>query len=323
MRRKGLWLSVLATAIIAGGASAASIAIQSSGAPSWGLNWGTYGVTPGPAADLTLGQINSAEWRHYAVILGDTNYRSAVGVRDGDPTPGALGSTGLNHDTTYPGAGGQNYDAEELFYYYEGDADNGYLHLGLMTGFNPAGELSGISNPATFFAGDIFVDIGNDGSRDLAVGLGTGRGGNAWANSVGTGIELAPYYDGTPNPNYAQYSSPWRIDNTNAGALAFNALDVKYAETLLWNSSADNQRWFYEARIHLTSAFLGAGAMEGFVNDTNGGAGLHWTMQCGNDFVDIHDDTPFAPVPVPAAAPLALLGMAIVGIARRKRQARK
>ncbi len=49
-----------------------------------------------------------------------------------------------------------------------------------------------------------------------------------------------------------------------------------------------------------------------------GGIGLHWTMQCGNDEIDVIDDVPLAPVPEPTT--MVLLGMGVLGVALRARR---
>jgi len=302
MRRKGLWLSVLATAMIAGSASAATIA------SSWGFDWGTYTGA------------NGIEWRH---DLFNSAYDNVAGVDDLDPT--------LAHpewlDTQTPGDGGQNYDAEELIYRY--NAGQNALYVALITGFNPYGEV-GDSAGSPYYAGDLFIDLGASGSYTIAVGMGLGTGSRsgAWAGPIASG-DLIPVSH-TVAPHDHTIAQPYRVtDNfiNNAPNDLSAGLDIHH--TRLWTNFAsptgpqpvggnyNSERWLYEFRLILDP--LGQGAIDALTAQ-GGGIGLNWTMGCGNDYIRVFDDTPLAPVPVPAAAPLGLLGMGLLALVRRVRR---
>ncbi len=93
--------------------------------------------------------------------------------------------------------------------------------------------------------------------------------------------------------------------------------DLEIAWTQLdTNGNPNNQRWLYEFRLFLDPTYFDENSILG----QNGRIGFNWTMECGNDYVRVFDTTPFAPVPVPAAAPLGLLGMGLLALVRRVRR---
>lgn len=255
-------------------ASTASAAITTDG--SWS-DWFTYG-----------GNVNFNNWNENAVTLLNANIRTVV-----------------DEEGPTPGGGGQLYDNEQIFYYYD-DADysqstGGTFHIGLVTGFPPQGVPSD-----NLYAGDLFIDLGNTGTYTLAIGLSTraldaARFGKMWAN---TG---APNWTTTGVVTPFTASNPYRVDETQAGAI-----DVTAGAGVQIAFGQYGVRYFYEI------AFNVDGAMEDVLTDpNNGGFGLHWTMQCGNDVIRVSDDTPFAPVPEPST--FALLGLGMVGVALRRK----
>jgi len=302
MRRLGLGLCVLALAVMAFSASAVPIT-NSLG----GYNWASYG-----------GNISQSEYRADLVTLLNPAFRTGVGYGDLDPT--SVPTAGL--DQTFPGGGRQNYDAEAFFYTYTGDVSGGYLDVALVTGFNPYGEDSGISNPSTFSAGDLFIDLGNDGTYDIAVAMSlgeAGRSGYAWANPGNVWQEDPVYYDGTPGPDNNQYAFPYRVDESTApveimpgGIVSTNHVQLDS------NGNPGNERWLYEVRIALDPVNFDLNGLLGATQSGSGGIGLHWTMECGNDVIDVSDATPFAPIPEPAT--VVLFGMGVMGIALRARR---
>jgi hypothetical protein len=263
---------MLALGAAAGMASSAG-AITADG--NWN-DWFTYG---GNTAQNT--------WNENAVTLLNANIRQ-LNDEEG-PTPGG---------------GGQKYDIEQIFYMYQ-DADvnnltGGTLCIGLVTGFPPEGVPSD-----GLFAGDMFIDLGNTGSYTLAVGVST-------AVADAARFEQLWFNTGAPNwtlinPSPFVASTPWRVDETAAGAqnvTAGSGLDVAIGLT--------GVHYFYEICFNID------GSTEDLLTNPNtGGVGLHWTMQCGNDVIDVRDDTPLIPVPEPST--FALLGMGMLGVALRRK----
>ena len=202
---------------------------------------------------------------------------------------------------TGPGYGGQNYDAEAFLWTY--DSGTGNTYIGIVTGFDPGGETSGAPAGAggSFSAGDLFLDLGgaNGSDFDLAIGLATdlGRSGSVYDADYGAANSTqSVYYDGTPPPDYAQHSDPY---------LAIHDNNVSPVSAVVNYINLAGDRWLYEICL----AGFGYNPLAG------SGVGLHWTMECGNDNMN-HQ----AVVPVPAAAPLALLGMGVIGVVRRVRR---
>lgn len=276
MRKTGIWLGLLAMVVCAGSASA----ITTNG--SW-TDWFTYG-----------GNVNSDTWNENLVTLLNPNIR-----------------TQNDEEGPTPGGGGQLFDIEQIFYFFEdfdGSDDNsgGILHVGLVTGFPSGGSQN-------LYAGDLFIGLGGGvGYNDVAIAVGTentvandggARFGNAWLNTGAPNWTL----ESVNVPAHQVQTDPYRVDEDNSPG----AQDISGSATVAWGGQG----------VHnfLEVALVIGGAQELLLtDDQDGGIGLHWTMQCGNDEIDVEDDTPFAPVPEPAT--MVLLGMGVLGIALRARR---
>jgi len=242
-------------------------------------DWFTYG-----------GNTAFTNWNENLVVLHSTNIR-----------------TQNDEEGPTPGGGGQHYDIEQIFYMYE-DADpnalsGGTLRIGMVTGFPPEGR------PLDdLYAGDMFIDFGNTGGYDLAVATST-SGINA---EVPGGVD-SDYFgnnylnDGTADwiirdPTTFPESTPWRVARTAA-------IENRLISTVAWGQVGVH--YFLEIAVNVD------GALEDILTNPQGGIGLHWTMECGNDIVEVRDNVPFAPVPEPST--FALLVMGAAGVALRKK----
>jgi hypothetical protein len=229
---------------------------------------------------------------------------------DPDPYPGGDGNNAL---TTQP------WDNEQLFWNFIGDSTGGTLHIGIVTGFNSAG-IDG------WDAGDLFLSFGTsttplpnsgesgganatDGFYQLAIGTGNGRntGSNEWI-LPGTWVDI----DSNP---FDVESDPYRYGDTNAQTV--DIADVEWTQ-----GNANNKHNFLAVAIDLTGQTAWLEALLGVPGGAAGGFTVHWTYECGNDTVH-HTALTTTPydniVPVPAAAPRALVGMLALGLVRRMR----
>jgi hypothetical protein len=237
------------------------------------------------------GDVNHNNWREDLVTLNSVSTRTLA-----------------DEEGPTPGAGGQLYDIEQIFYRFDdadpnNDSSGGRLNIGLVTGFPPEGVVSD-----SLYAGDFFVDIGGTGGYDIAVATSTrasdlGRYGNLWFNSgVPTNwIETDVVY-----PQF-NTSNPYRIDE----AASPGALDL----TALWN--ADVAWGGMGPHNFLEISFDIDPGLEELISGEFGAIGLHWTMECGNDVINVTDNEPFAPVPEPST--MVLLGMGALGAILRKK----
>ena len=320
MRRKGLWLSVLATALIAGNASAATVTssnLLSNGTFQWfnyttattlSEDWNEGQVTvdaspiSGSQTELTWNQAQSL-----GLTLHDAGTTSVLPLNNGNL---------VGADSTTPGVGGQNFDIEQAFYGYDGNTSGGILYIGIVTGFDPTGVRL---NNANYFAGDFFLNLGDQTSSPAAaydIALGTSYASNLPGLPVDTAARdglawnlTAPHtLEDVSVGAHEPYSNPFRVLTGSAYAGSY---EVNWLLDILQNGSDHNM---LEIAINLNASQA--------IALRDGGFGARWTMSCGNDILPIQGSVfvPNAPVPVPAAAPLGLLGMGLIALVRRVRR---
>lgn len=193
-----------------------------------------------------------------------------------------------------PGYGGQQFDVEYLGL----RVDTGTVYFGLQTGFNLK---NGVTYGGTHYgAGDLALDVNNNGSYDYAIRF-----------DLSGSTPALTLYDVTTwqSVMYPQHAvaDPYRYATGSAEPATFNAA---YGSGVFANNSDGGTSYVLEGSFALSS----------LASYSGGPLALHWTMECGNDYLN----TTTSPVPEPST--LFLLGFGILscsawGLMRRRRTA--
>ncbi|MBL7647094.1 MAG: VPLPA-CTERM sorting domain-containing protein [Candidatus Hydrogenedentes bacterium] len=319
------------------------------------------GLDPDGEGTVTTGSISISDGSiaDWGVTLPGTNndYTGSV-WNDGSVQGGWVFEDSVNESlSNYVGPlyGGQDFDAEALYTGF--DVTSNTLYVALVTGFNLGGENGGGAFGSPFSAGDIFIDfgtaiqqngrkddpttVGNDQNADVpstpgnsvaynnsghtswdlaflvdqSATLTNGTTGDINASAVtGFGIDYSPTPDGA-----GQNSGPlFALGGSGVGTAGF-----RYTQGIIGTEN----RNLYEFSYTLTNSALHNSWRNSMLESGSGSFGwtVHWTMSCGNDYLDaaayLDDTTNFTPlVPVPAAAPLGMLGMGLIALVRRVRR---
>jgi len=252
------------------------------------------------------GTIGDATWDYNAVSLGTGVSRTNNAF---DQPDGEWSENDSGPDASHL----QTFDVEEGFYSFVGDENGGDLYLGIVVGDYIS---TGRQN---FESGDIFLSFGASVSPYvMAVGTAeggadAGRLGDVWLRDSADFDTLdTTYFSGTTPSN----GDPYRVNAVEGEDINGNTF-INSGALVQWGQDAS-----YGVHNFLSMCLtLGAVQSEQIINE---GFSFHWTMECGNDIIDWTTGggvTPSAPVvPVPAAAPMVLLGMGIVGAVRRNRK---
>lgn len=220
-------------------------------------------------------------------------------------TPGEDGQVG-------PGVGGQQFDAEYLYFKQSGNT----LSLGLQAGFNLiTGYEYHSTNPKDYYAGDLALSF--DGS------VGPGSAGFEYAVDFGLLTkdyqkDLVDMGSGTGVDPAGFYSvSAWNNDVYSGHTIAnpFAADSGTLVSALISNVAGSGIAGGQTSYFRTVSFDISSLNLTG-----NSTLNAHWTMSCGNDYID--GTTTLTSVPEPSAMVLMLMSLLGLGwVGRRKRVA--
>jgi len=209
-----------------------------------------------------------------------------------------------------PGWGGQNFDAEYLFYKLDGNQ----LSIGLQTGFNVVSKTGQVYDGHTYYAGDLALSFDGDKSNyEYAIDFGKltkNYAGNTAISAQGnaSGIDTGGLYKANSWNNdiyfYTNggFSAPYSVSSGSL-LVAQNAGNFSEGSGIVGGDKS-----YYSIFTFDLSNIVGL--QSDFILDA------HWTMSCGNDAID--GRVALSKVPEPSSLVLFGLGLAGLLAARRR-----
>jgi hypothetical protein len=194
-------------------------------------------------------------------------------------TPGVSWVEEDNWGSAHPSfpSGGERYDAEAMYCHVTG----GMAYISLVTSFPRWGINSSLP-------GDFGIDMDLDGTYEYGLKTTGAQAGGLYANPLWLSTSDFPI------------SSPSRI----IGGTLIDLQPLVYRQLEIIENG--HPTWVIEGCFNWSS-----------IGDQTTPFGLHWTMDCGNDLLDLQAN----PVPEPSTLLLLAPGLAaLYGYSRRRRQ---
>ena len=187
---------------------------------------------------------------------------------------------------------GNQFDTEAI--YFDNTATS--VFLAVVTGLPIAGATAP-GNP-WFNTGDIGLDLNNDGIYEYGIDVREYDAVNKKAKLY-KNLTLANW----DNVYYSAFAAanPWQIKNGGSGI--YELIDFVY-------SGDQNTHYVLEAGIPLSALGLNSNSSQNLT--------VHWTMQCGNDVLNLPADVN----PIPEPGTMMLLGTGLLGLLGIRRKNR-
>ncbi len=235
---------------------------------------------------IVVGMCSPSQVVHAITVDGDlSDWGLDPSASDWTPDPGIVG---IEEDSTDwyvgPGVGGNEFDAEGMYVVYS-EPDSS-LCIAVVTGTPPGGATY---NGITYPPGDIAIDFGQDGTYEIGIET---TGSNAGS------VVLNP--DWTIPTDFPDSGPSNMVDGTGTEVASV---------PLAYNDDTYAGHYVIEVSVP-----VGA-----FDNLWGNSFTVHWTMECGNDLLDV-DYTP--PVPEPSTVLLLGTGLLVTLAAHRSRRSR-